>query len=103
MASQFRENALSERSESKGHPPHGSSISCAALMTRCTSVLSRVARHNAGTGAAHTAKHRPVRLVYTEEYTDRLDCLRRERQLKRWTRSKKEALIAGDKASLKKL
>jgi predicted GIY-YIG superfamily endonuclease len=47
--------------------------------------------------------HRPVCLVYTETYPKRADCLKRERQLKRWTRAKKEALIIGDKTRLKKL
>ena len=66
-------------------------------------VASRLARHNDGTAAAHTARRRPVRLVYTEQYPTREDCLKRERQLKGWTRGKKQALIAGDNAVLKKL
>jgi predicted GIY-YIG superfamily endonuclease len=66
-------------------------------------VPGRVARHNEGTAAAHTAQRRPVHLVYTEEHAKRADCLKRERQLKRWTRAKKEALITGDRALLKKL
>lgn len=66
-------------------------------------VARRVAKHNEGSGAAHTEKHRPVRLVYTEEHASRAGCLKRERQLKRWTRAKKEALIAGDPVLLKKL
>jgi predicted GIY-YIG superfamily endonuclease len=66
-------------------------------------VPSRVARHNEGTAAAHTSQHRPVRVVYTEAYPERADCLKRERQLKRWTRVKKEALIAGDIVALKQL
>jgi predicted GIY-YIG superfamily endonuclease len=66
-------------------------------------VSGRVAKHNEGSAAAHTAHRRPVRLVYTEEHATRADCLKRERQLKRWTRAKKEALIAGERALLKKL
>ncbi len=66
-------------------------------------VLSRLARHNNGTGATHTAMRRPVQLVYVEEYSNRDDCLKRERQLKRWTRAKKEALVAGDATTLKTL
>ena len=66
-------------------------------------VSSRLTRHNAGTAAAHTAKRGPVRLVYTEQYPTREDCLKRERQLKGWTRAKKEALVAGDKSVLKNL
>ena len=66
-------------------------------------VVSRSARHNDGVGAADTAKRRPVRVVYTEQYETRKACLRRERQLKGWTRAKKEALIADDKSALKRL
>ncbi len=43
------------------------------------------------------------RLVYKEEYTTLLETMRREKQLKGWTRVKKEALIAGDLELLKKL
>lgn len=35
-------------------------------------------------------------LVYSEEYKTRLEAMRREKQLKGWTRIKKEALITGD-------
>lgn len=42
-------------------------------------------------------------LVYKEEYPTRLKAMRRERQLKGWTRAKKEALIAGKLELLKKL
>jgi len=43
------------------------------------------------------------KLVYQESYNSRLDSMRREKQLKGWTRVKKEALIAGNKELLKKL
>jgi len=43
------------------------------------------------------------KLVYQEEYNSRLDAMRREKQLKGWTRAKKEALISGNKELLKKL
>ena len=42
-------------------------------------------------------------LVYSEEYKTRLEAMRREYQLKHWTRAKKEALIEGDLKLLKKL
>ena len=42
-------------------------------------------------------------LVYTEEYDSRLRSMRRERQLKGWSRAKKEALIARDLTKLKNL
>lgn len=68
-----------------------------------TDIDRRLAKHNEGVAAVHTAQRRPVKLVYTEQYATREACLQRERQLKRWTRAKKEALVAGDKVTLKKL
>lgn len=41
--------------------------------------------------------------VYLEEYPTRLEAMRREYQLKHWTKAKKEALIAGNLDLLKKL
>jgi predicted GIY-YIG superfamily endonuclease len=68
-----------------------------------SNVERRVSRHNDGFAAAYTARRRPVRIVYTEQYAARAECLKRERQLKQWTRAKKEALIAGDTRALKSL
>jgi len=42
-------------------------------------------------------------LVYKEIYATRLEAMRREKQLKGWTRAKKEALVAGEFKLLKKL
>lgn len=42
-------------------------------------------------------------LVYHEEYPTRVEAMQREKQLKRWTRAKKEALISGNLNLLKKL
>jgi len=41
-------------------------------------------------------------LVCTETYITRKDAMKREKQLKTWSRAKKEALIKGDKIALKK-
>jgi predicted GIY-YIG superfamily endonuclease len=52
------------------------------------------------TGAApssYTYSRRPVKLVWTsEEVTRYSDALRFERQIKGWSRAKKQALIRGD-------
>lgn len=37
-----------------------------------------------------------LELVYTEEYSTRTEAMKREWQLKQWTKAKKEALIAGN-------
>ena len=66
-------------------------------------VAKRLAAHNKGTAATHTSMRRPVQVAYVEECSDRSAALKRERQLKRWSRAKKEAWIAGDLAALKTL
>lgn len=42
-------------------------------------------------------------IVYQEEFKTRVDAMKREKQLKGWTRAKKEALISGNLELLKKL
>ncbi len=42
-------------------------------------------------------------LVYSEVYNSRKEAMQRECQLKKWTKAKKEALVAGNKKLLKKL
>src|SRR4051794_17453040 len=64
------------------------------------SLASREQTHNDGKGAKYTAARRPVRMVYAEEHSSMMSATARERQLKRWTRKKKEALIVGDRAAL---
>jgi putative endonuclease len=56
-------------------------------------VDARVAVHNAGKGAKYTASRLPVTLVYRETVDSLSAGLTRERQIKRWTRAKKESLI----------
>lgn len=53
--------------------------------------------------AKYTRSFDSCQLVYQEEYPTRLEAMRREYQLKKWTKLKKEALIQEDIASLKKL
>jgi len=64
---------------------------------------ARLRAHNDGVGAAYTFKRRPVNLVYSEVFESAADALRREHQIKRWSRGKKEALIIGDVNRLKGL
>jgi putative endonuclease len=57
---------------------------------------SRIAEHNAGHFAGYTATRRPVRLVFAQHFDLIVDAVAAERQLKGWSRAKKEALIAGN-------
>jgi putative endonuclease len=55
--------------------------------------VQRERTHNAGRGAKYTASRRPVALVYSERCESLGAALRREHELKRWTRAEKEALL----------
>jgi putative endonuclease len=63
----------------------------------------RVLMHNSQRGAKWTACRVPVTLVYSERYETEKLSMNRESQIKRWSHTKKEALIAGDIATLHKL
>jgi putative endonuclease len=55
----------------------------------------RVAQHNEGSFGGFTSLRRPVQLVFHQEFSDVIDAISAERQVKGWRREKKEALIAG--------
>jgi len=56
----------------------------------------RIAQHQAGELPGYTHDRRPIELMFSETFTDRIDALERERQIKDWSRKKKEALFRGD-------
>jgi len=64
---------------------------------------ARLQVHNDGHATKYTAARRPVCLAYSESFSTQAEAITRERQLKRWSAKKKEALIAGDLAILKQL
>ncbi|MET0297973.1 MAG: GIY-YIG nuclease family protein [Microbacterium sp.] len=53
--------------------------------------------------ARHTITRRPVVVIHVEHFERTEDAFRRERQLHGWSRAKKEALMAGDVETLRKL
>ncbi|MBV9522935.1 MAG: GIY-YIG nuclease family protein [Alphaproteobacteria bacterium] len=63
----------------------------------------RIAQHNDATFGGYTATRRPVALAYHEEFDRITDAIAAERQVKRWTRAKKEALIRRDFEALRVL
>ena len=61
----------------------------------------RLAAHERGAIEGYTLSRRPVELVFSDQFSTRQEVLRqeavhRERQIKGWSRAKKEALIKGD-------
>jgi tRNA/rRNA methyltransferase len=56
----------------------------------------RLATHQAGVLPCYTRNRRPVELVWSQEFAEREEAFAAERQIKGWSRAKKEALITGD-------
>ena len=57
---------------------------------------ARMASHGAGTGSGYTAKRRPLELIWATDLQDRHTAFSLERQLKGWSRAKKEAFMRGE-------
>ena len=68
-----------------------------------TSLEERIAKHDAGHYGGYTLKRRPVTLVWHQDFDRITDAIAAERQVKGWSRAKKEALIRGDFAALREL
>ena len=63
----------------------------------------KLAEHNAGHYGGYTAKRRPVTLLFSQWFERITDAIAAERQVKGWSRAKKEALMRGDFEGLKSL
>jgi putative endonuclease len=55
----------------------------------------RVAEHNEGKHGGYTLSRRPVKLVWSQDFSRLTQAIAIERQLKGWRREKKKALIEG--------
>lgn len=58
-------------------------------------VQKRLQRHNEGRGARWFLQHGLGVVVYTETFATLIEARRRETQLKKWSRKKKELLLRG--------
>ncbi len=63
----------------------------------------RIAEHQAGEGGIYTVARLPVVLVFAQEFASRDEALACERQIKGWSRRKKEAMLRGDWAEVSRL
>jgi len=66
-------------------------------------LAARMRRHNEYQGAEWVKQRGGGRVVYAETCDSYAQAYRREKQLKKWSRAKKEALIQGDRELLKTL
>jgi putative endonuclease len=64
--------------------------------TTRASLEQRIAQHQTGAFDGYTSTRRPVTLVFSESFERITDAIAAERQIKGWSRAKKEALMAGD-------
>ena len=75
-------------------------LKCAddSYYTGITSNLEkRITEHNIGKHRdSYTYNRRPLKLVYYAEFTDINLAIQSEKQIKKWSRAKKEALINGE-------
>jgi putative endonuclease len=57
---------------------------------------ARLIAHQQGIFRGYTLSRRPVKLVWSQDFPTRDEAFQAERQIKGWSRAKKQALIAGD-------
>ena len=55
----------------------------------------RFLRHSTKEGAKFTAQNKPLRIVWKQEFATEIEAIKREKQIKGWSRAKKEKLIVG--------
>ena len=85
---------------------NGPTLTCYVYMLRCSDgsyrvghtndLEHRLAAYQRGAIEGYTLSRHPVELVFSDQFSTRLEAFHRERQIKGWSRAKKEALIEGD-------
>jgi len=63
----------------------------------------QITEHQTGKYRGYTSTRLPVSLVFSQEFPTREQALVCERQIKGWSRKKKEALMRGDWAEVSRL
>ena len=62
-----------------------------------TNISKRIEKHNNGNGSQMAKQQGPFTLVYeSEPFPDKSEARKREVQIKKWSREKKEKLIRGE-------
>ena len=56
-------------------------------------VETRFVRHQRGKGAKYTRLHKPTKILHTEQFPSKSDAMKREMEIKSWSRQKKLILI----------
>lgn len=53
----------------------------------------RFSDHRNGKGGHYTRSHKPIKLIYQETFNTQSEALKRERQIKGWSRQKKIKIL----------
>jgi putative endonuclease len=61
-------------------------------------VDKRFKDHLEGKGARYTKGHKPEKIVYQEGFPTKSEALKREAELKKWPKAKKETLVKSNKS-----
>ncbi|MDH5718545.1 MAG: GIY-YIG nuclease family protein [Spirochaetia bacterium] len=65
-------------------------------------LTNKIYEHKRGEGV-YTKSRLPIEIVYKEKFEDEKDAVKREKQIKNWSRNKKKALIDENYNELKKI
>lgn len=61
-----------------------------SLYTGATNnIEKRFLLHQSGKGAKYTRSHKPLRILHTEEFATKSEAMKRECEIKSWSREKK--------------
>ena len=60
----------------------------------CNDLAARESRHNSGRGAKYTRSRRPIVIIYHEEFETLSEARKREAEVKRWKKERKEELTS---------
>ncbi|MFA5982527.1 MAG: GIY-YIG nuclease family protein [Methylococcaceae bacterium] len=63
----------------------------------------RIAQHQSGEYLGYTSTRHPLQFLWSQEFDSREAALSAERQIKGWSRKKKEAMMLGDWAEVSRL
>ena len=70
---------------------------------RTDNLEKRMGQYQAGECSDYPATRRPLQLVWSQECFSREEALSAERQIKGWSRKKKEAMMPGDWSEVSRL
>jgi len=68
-----------------------------------SNLVLRFKQHEEGIAEGYTKNRRPLKLIYSRAFNKKDEAFKAERQIKGWSRKKKEAMIQGDWGEVSRL